>query len=108
MEESASWETISSSTSQGFLSLKIFHTDSGPTQPLFLRLKRPELETNHSPPSSAKGKDEWSYNSAPAVFRISLTHIILSLNEGVTQYSRAAPCQPTFIAIRKQCSFNEL
>jgi hypothetical protein len=45
----------------------------GPTQPpiqwvtgvLSLRIKRPGRETDHSPPSSAEVKNEWSYTSTP-------------------------------------------
>jgi hypothetical protein len=45
----------------------------GPTQPpiqwvpgaLSLGVKRPGREADHSPPSSAKVKNEWSYTSTP-------------------------------------------
>jgi hypothetical protein len=39
----------------------------GPTQPPFQRVPgvtRPGHEVNHSPPSSAEVKNEWSYTSA--------------------------------------------
>jgi hypothetical protein len=46
-----------------------------PTQPLiqwvletlFLRVKWPECEDNHSPPSNAKVKNVWSYTSTPPI-----------------------------------------
>jgi len=31
----------------------------------FLRIKRPRREADHSPPSSAELKNEWSYTSTP-------------------------------------------
>jgi hypothetical protein len=59
--------------------LEIFLLDTtsrpalGPTQPptqripgaLSVGVKRPEREADHSPPSSARSKNEWSYNSTP-------------------------------------------
>jgi hypothetical protein len=46
-----------------------------PTQPpiqwvpgtLFLGVKRPEPEADHSPPSSAKVKNAWNYTSTPSI-----------------------------------------
>jgi len=49
----------------------------GPTQPLYLGLKRPWLEINNSPPFSDKDKDERSYTSTPAMFLHSLTEATL-------------------------------
>jgi len=45
----------------------------GPTHPpiklvlgsLFLVVKRPELEADHAPPSSAEVKNAWSYTTTP-------------------------------------------
>jgi hypothetical protein len=57
----------------------LFTTESrtalGPIQPpiqrvlgaLFLGVKRPEREADHSPPSSAEVKNEWSYISTPPI-----------------------------------------
>jgi hypothetical protein len=40
-------------------------------------VKRPGLEADHSPPSSAKVKDEWRYNSTPRVPLFCLLIIII-------------------------------
>jgi hypothetical protein len=50
-------------------------TTLGPTQPpiqwvpeaLSLGVKRPGIEADHSPPSSAEVKNEWSYTSTPPI-----------------------------------------
>jgi hypothetical protein len=42
---------------------------------LFLAVKRPRLEADHSPPSSAEVKNAWSYTSTPP---ISLHGVVLS------------------------------
>jgi hypothetical protein len=34
---------------------------------LFLGVKRPEREADHSPPSSAEVKDAWSYTTTPPI-----------------------------------------
>jgi len=61
------------------LGISLFTTVSrtvlGPTQPpiqwvpgaLFLEVKRPRLEADHSPPSSAEVKNAWSYTSTPPI-----------------------------------------
>jgi hypothetical protein len=55
------------------LFLKIHTGSGGRIQPdngnrgLFLGVKRPGREADHSPPSSAEVKNEWSYNSAPSI-----------------------------------------
>jgi hypothetical protein len=63
-------------TQQGLV-IFLFNTVSrpalGPTQPtiqwvpgiLSLGVKRPGREADHSPPSSAEIKNEWSYTSTP-------------------------------------------
>jgi hypothetical protein len=43
---------------------KRFVTDPGA---LSLGIKWPEREADHSPPSRAQVKNEWSYNSAPPI-----------------------------------------
>jgi hypothetical protein len=58
-------------------------TALGPNQPpiqwipgaLSLAVKRPGREADHSPPSSAEVKNEWSYTSTP---RIRLHGVVLS------------------------------
>jgi hypothetical protein len=58
-----------------FLFSTVSRTDLGPTQPpiqwvpqaLFLGIKRPGREADHSPPSSADVKNAWSYTSTPPI-----------------------------------------
>jgi hypothetical protein len=58
-----------------FLFTTAFRTALGPTQPpiqwargvLSLGVKRPEREADHSHPSSAEVKNEWSYTSTPPI-----------------------------------------
>jgi hypothetical protein len=58
-----------------FLFTTASRTDLGPTQPpiqwvpwaLSLGVKRPKHEADHSPPSSAEVKNEWSYTSNPPI-----------------------------------------
>jgi hypothetical protein len=53
----------------------VSRTALGPTQPLIqwvpealsLGVKRPGREADHSPPSSAKVKNAWSYTSTPPI-----------------------------------------
>jgi hypothetical protein len=73
------------------LGIFLFSTASGPylepTQPpiqwvsgpLSLRVKRPDREADHSPPSSAEVKNLWSYTSTP---QICLHDMVLSLGTG--------------------------
>jgi hypothetical protein len=56
-----------------FLFVTVTRTALGPTQPLSIGyhglftwgVKRLGRETDHSPPSSAEAKNEWSYTSTP-------------------------------------------
>jgi hypothetical protein len=56
-----------------FLFTTVSRTALGPIQPpiqwvpraLFLGVKRPRREADHSPPSSAEVKNAWSYTSTP-------------------------------------------
>jgi hypothetical protein len=44
-----------------------FSTSNGYRGALSLGVKRPEREVDHSPPSSAEVKNEWTYTSAPPI-----------------------------------------
>jgi hypothetical protein len=64
-------------------------TALGPTQPpiqwvlggLSLGIKRPERESDHSPPSSAEVNNAWSYTST---LPISLRCLVVSYSTGTT------------------------
>jgi hypothetical protein len=55
----------------------------------FPGIKQPGREADHSPPSSAEVKKEWSYTStAPFVF---MAYCLISTSDNLTFYLPAAP-----------------
>jgi hypothetical protein len=48
------------------------------------KIKQPEREANHLPPSTAKVKNVWQYTSAPAYFLMAFRRITITLYSTLT------------------------